>query len=86
MTAQLAVNTSVVIDEAARLEAAGYQGDAQQFVEQLLLRAFTAGWRPVEPPVPTRGPGASRQAIDAAKAAAADAVRSAKDSRNQRSE
>jgi hypothetical protein len=78
---QLAVNTSVVIDEAARLESAGYHGDAVAFVERLLLRAFTAGFRPLEPPPTPRGPGARRESIDAAIQAAEDAVRAAKERR-----
>jgi len=64
---QLAVNTSVVIDEAARLEAAGYHGDAVAFVERLLLRAFSAGYRPLEPPPTPRGPGSTRRGREAAR-------------------
>jgi len=64
---QLAVNTSVVIDEAARLESAGYHGDAVAFVERLLLRAFSAGWRPLEPPPTPRGPGSTRRGREAAR-------------------
>lgn len=81
MSDQLSVNTNVVIEEAARLESAGYQGNAAQFVEQLLLRAFSAGYRPLEPPVPARGPGAKRASVEAALAACDVAVRTARERR-----
>lgn len=68
MTAdQLSINTSVVIDEAGRLEQAGYHGDAVAFIERLLLRAFTAGWRPLEPPPTPRGPGSTKAGRKAAR-------------------
>ncbi len=75
---QTAINQRVVIEEAGRLTSAGYQGDAARFVEGLLLRAISGGYRPVEPSPPLRGPGADPAVIAQAKQAAADAVRESK--------
>lgn len=87
MTAeQTAVNHRALIAAAAKLERTGYDGDAYRYVEGLVLSVLADGYRPVDKPVPARGPGASRQAIDAAKAAAAQAVAAAKDSRKKPAE
>jgi len=63
---QAALNAKVVIEEAERLTAAGYRGDAARFVEALLLRAITAGWKRIEPPVPLRPERAASPAVQAA--------------------
>ena len=75
---QTAINHRALIAAAAKLEKAGYDGDAYRFVEGLVLSVLADGYRPLDKPVPRRGPGASRAAIDAAKRAAEEAVRAAR--------
>jgi hypothetical protein len=75
--AQVAVNARAVANLAARLEAWGLS-DPQERAEHVATALLADGLRPVEKPVPARGPGASRQAIEDAKAAAAAAVADAR--------
>jgi len=79
--AQIATNHRALMGLAARLERLGYTGDTYAEAEHIALNLLADGYRPVEPPVPARGPGASRAAIDAAKEAAEAAVRASKDAR-----
>lgn len=82
MTPELvAVNHAAIAAGAERLTATGWTGDAHTFVESLVRNALLDGYRPITPAPPLRGPGASRAAIDAAKAAAEAAVRAARDKR-----
>jgi hypothetical protein len=78
---QIAVNHAVVTAEAERLEEQGYRGDAHRYVEQLLLRALSAGYRPLEPPAPRVGTGSTPEARAAALEAAQRAVDAAKRAR-----
>lgn len=79
--AQIAVNSRALMTAADKLTRAGYDGDAYRFVEDLALNLLADGYRPVDKPVPRRGPGASRAAIDAAKAACRAAVDAARERR-----
>lgn len=78
---QVAVNAAAVRNLAARLERLGYTGDAHTEAEHIALNLLADGYRPVDKPVPRRGPGASRAAIDAAKAACRAAVDAARERR-----
>jgi hypothetical protein len=80
-TDQIAVNHRALIAAADKLTRTGYDGDAYRFVEGLILAVIADGYRRIEPPVPTRGTGASRTSIDAALRAAADAVAASKERR-----
>lgn len=81
--AQIAANATALRNLATRLERLGYTGDTHAEAEHIALNLLADGFRPVERPVPNRGPGASRAAIEAAKAAAERAVRAAKDARKK---
>lgn len=82
MTAdQTAINSRTLIAAAAKLERIGYDGDAYRFVESLVLSVLADGYRKVTPPPPLRGPGAGRDAIEAAKEAARAAVQKAREAR-----
>ncbi|HET6917594.1 MAG TPA: hypothetical protein VFH56_16025 [Acidimicrobiales bacterium] len=74
---QVAINSRIVVEEAARLTAEGYRGDAARYIEQLLIRAISSGYRRLEP-VPPKGSGGSLAARKAALAATAEAVHDAK--------
>ena len=79
MTQQVVTNHKAVANLAARLEQLGYRGDdVHQVAEHLALNLLADGYRRVDPPVPTTGPGATRDAIEAAKQAAAAAVAAAR--------
>ena len=78
---QLAVNSRALMAAADKLTRRGFDGDAYRFVENLIVNLLADGYRPVEPPVPARGPGASRAARKAALQAAEAAVRASKDAR-----
>ena len=77
---QVAANAAAIRNLAARLEAWGLS-DPERRAEHIAMNLAADGYRHLEPIPPARGPGASRTAIDEAKAAAADAVREAKDRR-----
>jgi hypothetical protein len=79
---QTAINHRALMAATTQLENAGYKGDAFRFIENLILTVLADGYRRIEPPPPPRGPGAGRQAIDACKAAAAQAVADARARRN----
>lgn len=76
--AQVAVNARAVANLAARLEQLGYAGDAHAEAEAIAMNLLADGYQRIPAPVPTRGRGASRAAIDACKAATAAAVAAAK--------
>jgi hypothetical protein len=78
---QTAINHRALIAAADKLNRIGYDGDAYRFVEGLILAVIADGYRPIEKPIPARGTGASRDAIEAAKQAAADAVAAARERR-----
>lgn len=79
MTAdQLAVNSRALIAAAAKLDHAGYDGDAYRFVEGLVVSVLADGYRPVEKPPPMQGPCSTPAARAAALAEAERAVTEAK--------
>lgn len=80
MTAhQVAVNHRAVANLAGRLESLGYTGDdVHEVAERLAAELLADGYRPVERPPAPSGPGASREAIEAALRAAREAVTAAK--------
>lgn len=79
---QISVNHRAVVNLAGRLEQLGYRGDDVHAVADHLARNLIAdGYRPIQPPVPAQGPGASREAIEAARAATQAAVRAARERR-----
>jgi hypothetical protein len=75
---QTAVNAAAIRNLAARLDRLGFVGDSHAEAETIALNLLADGYRRIKAPVPTRGPGASRQAIEDAKAAAAAAVADAR--------
>jgi hypothetical protein len=75
---QVAANATALRNLAARLERMGYTGDTHAEAEHIALNLLADGYRRIEPPVPTRGTGASRDAIEAARKATDEAVRTSK--------
>jgi hypothetical protein len=78
---QVATNATAIRNLAARLERLGYTGDCHTEAEHIAVNLLADGYRPVEKPVPTRGTGASRESVEAALRAAADAVAASKERR-----
>jgi hypothetical protein len=78
---QTAINHRALMAAADKLTRTGWDGDAYAFCEHLVVNLLADGYRRLDPPVPTRGTGASRDAIEAAKKAAADAVAASKERR-----
>jgi hypothetical protein len=78
---QIAANATAIRNLAARLERMGYAGDTHAEAEHIALNLLLDGYRRIEPPVPTRGTGASRESVEAALRAAADAVAASKERR-----
>jgi hypothetical protein len=79
----IARNAAALRNLAGRLERMGYIGDTYAEAEHIAMNLLADGYRPVGKPPALRGPGASRQAIKAAKQAAADAVARARDARKK---
>jgi hypothetical protein len=76
----VAANAAAIRNLAARLENWGLS-DPHERAEHIVLNLAADGFRPLEPPPAPRGPGARRESIDAAKQAAAEAVRAARERR-----
>lgn len=80
MTAdQLAINSRALMAAAAKLEHAGYDGDAYRFVEGLVLSVLADGYRKADPPPPLRGTHSTAAARAAALEATRQAVQAAKE-------
>jgi len=79
----VAANAKALLNLAARLERMGYDGDCHAEAEHIALNLLADGYRPLEPPPTPRGPGACRESIEAAKQAAAEAVKAAKERGNR---
>ena len=65
---QTAVNTRALMAAAARLESAGYDGDAYRFCESLVVSVLADGYKRVEPPPALRGPTSTTAGRAAARA------------------
>ncbi|MCW2899973.1 MAG: hypothetical protein JWO67_2238 [Streptosporangiaceae bacterium] len=79
----IAANATALRNLAARLERMGYTGDAHAEAEHIALNLLADGYRPLDKPVPARGPGAKRESIEECRRATEAAVRTAKDRRKQ---
>jgi hypothetical protein len=74
---QVAANASAVRNLAETLQRWGLT-DPEQRAEHLTTQLARDGWKPLEPPPPHRGPGASEQAREDAMRVVREAVREAK--------
>jgi hypothetical protein len=85
--AEIARNAAALRNLAARLERMGYTGgDAHTEAEHIAVNLLADGYRPIDKPPPLRGPGASRQAREAAIEAARIAVQVVKEARKKPAE
>lgn len=58
---QIAINDNALRSAAARLEAAGYQGDAFRFVESMVVSVLADGYSRVEAPPALAGPTSTEE-------------------------
>ena len=69
---QVGINHAAIAAGALRLTATGWTGDAHAFVESLVRNAVLDGYRPLDRPVPLRGPSSTDEGREKAKRIYAD--------------